>query len=368
MHTPSLSTQTHCLRLLLLLLLVNFTLITITSASAGSRRYHPASKEKITTPSSTKTINIYSYRQSFLILPLLERFTRHTGIQTRVLYADKGLIERVKAEGKNSPADILFTSDIGLLVQAGKEIAQPVDSSLLKRYIPAIARANDNSWFGLTWRARVLFVSRERVADTQITYEDLATPKWRGRICFRDAQHPYNIALFASLLVHHGEATTRRWMEGLKRNLERRPAGNDRTQLRKIYAGACDIAIGNTYYIGIMQTNIDSPEQQNWARAVRIVFPHTTGRGTHANISGMAMMKHAPHPDETRKLMHFLVSREAQEIYAQTNFEYPIRADAKPAKLVQDWGVFIPDTLSLEAIAAARRSASRLVDKTRLNF
>ncbi len=311
-------------------------------------------------------VNVYSYRQPFLIEPLFDRFTAQTGIKVRVIFAKKGLIERVKTEGARSPADLILTTDIGRLV-AAREIAQGLESPILATHIPPEARGGDNKWFALTWRARVVFASKQRVRENQLSFAELADAKWRGRICLRSGQHPYNIALFAGLLAHMGEADFRTWLTGLKANLVARPSGNDRAQVRRVYGGACDIAIGNTYYMGKMQTNEKKPEQKAWARSVKLIFPTMPEGGAHVNVSGMAMAKHAPNRQAAIKLMEFLVSDEAQKIYAEVNYEYPIRADIAPSQRVTSWGSFTHDKLSLDRLAALRMRASQLVDETGFN-
>ena len=311
-------------------------------------------------------VNVYSYRQPFLVEPLFAKFSEQTGIEVKVIFAKKGLIERIATEGIHSPADIVLTVDIGRL-QAARAIAQEVSSPLLERHIPAAARGQDDKWFGLTWRARIAYVAKERVQENTLSFADLADPAYRGRICLRSGQHPYNVALFAAMLEHLGEAEFKNWLRGLKANLAAKPSGNDRAQVRKVYGGACDIAIGNTYYMGKMQTNEKKPEQKEWAKSVRLIFPDMPNGGAHMNVSGMAMAKHAPNRAHAQKLMEFLVSREAQEIYAEVNFEYPIRQDVAASNRVKSWGDFKPDTLPLDRIAAQRKRASELVDEVSFN-
>lgn len=313
-------------------------------------------------------VNIYSYRQEFLIRPLLEAFTKKSGIKTNVLFASKGLIQRIKAEGANSPADVLLTVDIGRLSSAVTEdVAQPVKSDVLSEQIPAQFRGEDNKWFALTTRARVVYASKERVKQDAISYADLADPKWKGRICIRSGLHPYNIALFAAQIAHLGEDKAKAWLTSLKNNLARRPSGNDRNQVKGVYSGECDLAIGNTYYMGQMQTNEKNPEQKKWAAAVKVLFPDSEGRGTHVNVSGMVMAKHAPNRENAKKLMEFLASDEAQRIYAEVNYEYPVNADVAWSDLVKSWGTFKADDVSLDKVAALRKRASELVDEVAFN-
>ncbi len=308
-------------------------------------------------------VNVYSYRQPYLVEPLFTAFTDETGIEVNVIFASKGLIERIAAEGRNSPADVLLTTDIGNLTQAvAAGIAQPVQSVTLEAAIPAAYRAADGKWWGLTRRARVIYASKARVKQDQITYEELADPKWRGKICIRSGQHVYNVALIASMLAHHGQAETEEWLKGVKANLARKPAGNDRLQVKGVYAGECDIAIGNTYYMGEMLQNDEHPEQKEWANSVKLLFPNTNDRGTHVNISGAVIAKNAPHKENALRLLEFLASDKGQEMYAEVNNEYPVKEDVKWSELVASWGEFEADPISLEEIAAYRKQASELVD------
>ncbi len=308
-------------------------------------------------------VNVYSYRQPYLVEPLFTAFTDETGIKVNVIFASKGLIERIAAEGRNSPADVLLTTDIGNLTQAvAADIAEPVRSATLEAAIPAAYRAADGKWWGLTRRARVVYASKARVKQDQITYEELADPKWRGKICIRSGQHVYNVALIASMLAHHGQAEIEEWLKGVKANLARKPAGNDRLQVKGVYAGECDIAIGNTYYMGAMLQNDEQPEQKEWANSVKLLFPNTNDRGTHVNVSGAVIAKNAPNQENALRLLEFLASDKGQEMYAEVNNEYPVKEGVKWSELVASWGEFEADPISLEEIAAYRKQASELVD------
>ncbi|MEM7462922.1 MAG: Fe(3+) ABC transporter substrate-binding protein [Pseudomonadota bacterium] len=309
-------------------------------------------------------VNIYSYRQPNLIAPILAAFTERTGIKTNVLFLNKGLEERVEAEGVNSPADLILTVDIGRLTNAkAKEITQPVEISAINDNIPEQYRDPAGHWFGLTTRGRVVYASRDRVEQDTITYEELADPKWKGKICIRSGQHVYNVALIASMIANLGEEEAEKWLAGLKENLARKPAGNDRAQARDIFSQQCDLGIGNTYYVGLMQNNDKEPEQKEWAKSIKVLFPNAGDRGTHVNISGMALAKHAPNKEIALKLMEFLASPQGQEIYAEQVYEYPIAPGSTPSDTVKAFGDINPDTLSLDEIAANRKRASELVDK-----
>jgi len=312
----------------------------------------------------SEEVNIYSYRQPDLIAPLLEAFTKETGIKTNLLYLDKGLAERMKAEGVNSPADLILTVDIARLTTAKEAgVTQPVEDEAINADIPANFRDPEGHWFGLTTRGRVVYASKDRVSQDSITYEELADPKWKGRICIRSGQHSYNIGLISSMIAHHGEEETEKWLAGVKDNLARKPSGNDRLQAKGIYTGECDIGIGNTYYVGLMMTDDKEPEQKDWAAAIKILFPNNDDRGTHVNISGMALARHAPHKEAALKLMEFLASPEGQELYAEKVFEYPVFPDAEPSAIVKSFGQIKPDSLPLSEIAKNQKAASEMVDR-----
>ena len=313
---------------------------------------------------AAEEVNIYSYREPQLIKPLLDAFAAETGITTNTVYISKGLVERMAAEGVNSPADVILTVDIGRLDEALQGgVTQPVNDAAIDANIPAEFRDPAGNWFALTSRGRVVYASRERVAQDTITYEELADPNWKGRICIRSGQHVYNIGLFASMIAHHGIEDAEKWLAGLRDNLARKPSGNDREQAKGIYSGECDIALGNTYYVGRMATNEKEPEQQDWAAAIKVLFPNNDARGTHVNISGMAMAKYAPHHENALKLMRFLASEEAQKVYAEQVYEYPVKPGVPPSDLVASWGEIHPDSLPLSEIAKQRKAASELVDK-----
>lgn len=323
-----------------------------------------ASSLVVPTASAADVVNIYSYRQPDLIQPLLIEFTKQTGIKTQVQFLKKGMIEKMKAEGINSPADVIMTVDIGRLSGITAEgLTQPVSSETINANIPEEYRDPAGNWFGLTTRGRVVYASKERVTADTITYEELADPKWKGKICTRSGQHAYNIALIASMIANKGAEFTENWLTGVKNNLARKPDGNDRAQAKGIFSGECDLGLGNTYYVGLMQNNEKDPEQKEWAASMKVLFPNTEDRGTHVNISGMALAKHAPNKDNALKLMEFLASGEAQEIYAEKVFEYPVKPGTSPSETVAGFGKIKPDTLSLDEIAKLRKEASRLVDK-----
>jgi iron(III) transport system substrate-binding protein len=313
-------------------------------------------------PAMAEEVNLYSYREPGLLKPLTDAFTEETGIKVNVAFLKKGLVERLKAEGRRSPADLIFTVDVSRLaaaVDAG--VTQPVKSDVLSANVPATYHDPEGHWWGMTTRARIVYADKTRVADGEVTtYEDLADPKWKGRICTRSGTHPYTLALAAAMIKHHGAEYTKTWLEGLKANLARKPQGNDRAQVKAIWSGECDISLGNTYYMGKM---LQDKEQQDWANAVDVLFPTFEKGGTHVNISGVAMTKAAPNKDAALKMMEFLSSPKAQEIYASANYEYPIAPGSQPVDLVKSWGSFDADHLNLMDLAGVRGEALKLVQE-----
>lgn len=311
-------------------------------------------------------VNVYTDRQPFLIDPLLEAFTADTGVKVNVVYAKSGIEERLKAEGRNSPADVVMTVDVGRLVNMKKEgLTQAVSSDVLNTNIPAGLRGSEGHWYGLTFRSRPLAVSTDRVAaDAISTYADLAKPEWKGRICVRAGDNDYNLGLIASVIAHEGEAKAKEWLQAVKGNLARKPQGNDRAQAKAVYEGLCDVAIINTYYMGAM---MEDPEQRAWAESVRLVFPDQATFGAHINVSGAVVAAHAPNRDNAVKLLEYLSQDKAQKMYAEGNTEYPVKPGVERAELVKSWGEPKFDTQSLEAIAEHKDEALRLVNEVAFN-
>ena len=315
---------------------------------------------------SAQEVNVYSLRQPFLVEPLFESFTKETGVKVNVIFAEKGLVERIKQEGANSPADVLMTVDISRIKEAvDAGVTDAVNSDVLEANIPVHLRDENDQWFALTQRGRALYASKDRVTEGEIaTYEDLADPKWKGRVCTRSGTHDYNIALVSSMIAHHGTEEAKTWLEGLKANLARKPQGNDRGQVKAIKEGECDVAIANTYYYGKM---LDDPEQRAWAESVNIIFPNQNDRGMSMNISGMTLIKGAPNKENAVKLMEFLSGDEAQKIYAEVNYEYPVKPGVEWSDYVKSWGTFKADELPLSEIARLRADAVRMIDEVGYN-
>jgi iron(III) transport system substrate-binding protein len=310
-------------------------------------------------------VNVYTTREPGLIQPLFDVFTAETGVAVNAIFVQEGLAERVELEGRNSPADILMVVDYGNLIDlVDRGLTQAVRSEVLDASIPPSLRDDEGHWFALSMRARVVYVSAERVDVTAITYEDLADEQWKGRVCIRSGQHPYNTSLFAAMIAKDGEAATEQYLAALKGNLARTAGGGDRDVARDILAGVCDIGIANSYYVGLMRSGAGGEEQVAWGNAIRVILPTFADRlGTHVNVSGAAIAAHAPNRDNAVKLMEFLVSDEAQAIYAGVNYEYPVKAGAPVDEIIASLGDLVIDPLPLEEVAAHREEASLMADR-----
>jgi len=316
--------------------------------------------------SAVADVTIYTTREPGLIQPILEQFTKDTGVKANTVFVKDGLLERVKAEGERSPADVLMTVDIGNLidlVQAG--VTQPIQSKVLNETIPSNLRGTDGHWYSLSLRDRVAYISNDLDIE-QLTYDSLADPKWKGKFCIRSGQHPYNTGLIAAYIAHNGLEAAETWLRGLKANLGRKPTGGDRDVARDILGGICDVGIANAYYVGRMKNAEPGSDARKWGDAIRVIrptFANEASQGTHVNISGAAVARHAPNSDEAIKLLEYLVSEQAQALYANANYEYPVRAGVALDPVVASFGTLVIDPLPLAEIAKHRKQASELVDK-----
>ncbi|MBY5635148.1 Fe(3+) ABC transporter substrate-binding protein [Rhizobium leguminosarum] len=308
-------------------------------------------------------INLYTTREPALIAPLLEAFTKSTGTKINTVFLKDGLAERVASEGASSPADILMAVDAGNLVDlVDKGVTQPVESSVLNSAIPEQLRDAKGNWFALSMRARVLYAAKDIDIST-FNYEELADPKWKGKICIRSGQHPYNTALFADYVAHYGAEETEKWLTAVKANLARKAAGGDRDSAKDILGGICDIGIANSYYVGLMRSGKGGEEQVKWGDAIKVILPTFKNGGTQVNISGAAIAKHSPNKAEAVKLLEYLVSDEAQKIYAEANYEYPVKAGVAADPIIASFGELKIDSKPLSEIVSHRKQASELVDK-----
>lgn len=306
-------------------------------------------------------VNIYSYRQPHLIRPLLDEWSSQTGINTNLLYLKNGLAERLQFEGTKSPADLLLTTDIYRLAELkNKGLTQAFQSSVILAAIPAHLRDLDSHWLALTVRARVIYASDdEQRAPLQevLSYADLARNDLGRRVCTRPLSHIYNLGLVASLMAQQGEKATAGWLQGLKKNLARRPQGNDRAQIKAIGRGLCDYALGNSYYFGLL-----AHSEPQWTQNIRIIMPKAETGGTHINISGMALARYAPHPAVAQQLMEFLISEHAQTHYAATNYEYPARPKVEISPFLREkFGDFNRQQLAITTIAKFAAETQTLI-------
>ncbi|ARN19958.1 Fe(3+) ABC transporter substrate-binding protein [Piscinibacter gummiphilus] len=311
-------------------------------------------------------VTVYTTREPALIQPLLTAFTSRTGTKVNTVFVKDGLLERVKAEGERSPADVLMTVDIGNLVDLVEGgVTQPVKSRELTSAVPPQLRGVDDQWFAMSLRARVLYADKN-LALKDIHYENLADPRWKGKVCIRAGQHPYNTALVAAMIAHDGEAKTEQWLRGVKANLARKASGGDRDVARDILGGICDVGLANSYYVGQMKAAKEGTDARKWGDAIKVIRPtfDNPRSGTHVNISGASVARHAPNKAGAVRLLEFLVSEPAQALYAQINFEYPVRKGVALDPIIGSAiGELKIDSLQLAEIARHRKQASVLVDK-----
>jgi iron(III) transport system substrate-binding protein len=310
-------------------------------------------------------VNIYSYREETLLRPLLDAFTAQTGIRTSlVTVKEDALIERLKNEGANSPADLLMTVDAARLIAAKDAgLFQRVDSPSLVALVPMQYRDPEGHWFAVSMRARPIMYAKERVRVADLsTYEGLADAKWKGRICIRSSSSAYNQSLVASLIAHNGVDKTEAWAKGLVANFARTPKGGDRDQILAVAAGECDIAVANTYYLAGMTKSPDAAQRQA-AKSVGVFWPNQGDRGAHVNVSGVGVAAHAKNRENAIKLIEFLATDQAQRIYAEKIEEYGIRPTIEPSFTLAGWGAFKADRLPLASLARHNAEAVKLADR-----
>jgi len=310
-------------------------------------------------------VNIYSARKEDLIKPLLDDFSKQTGIAVNLVTGkEEALLQRLQSEGANTPADVLLTSDAGRLSAAQKAgVLQAVKSETLTAHIPASYRDPEGYWYGLSVRARPIIYARDRVKPGDLsTYEALADPKWKGKVCVRSSDSVYNQSLVAGLISHHGEAKTEAWAKGLVANFARPPTGGDRDQIKAVAAGECDVTLANTYYLGGMVDSQDEAEKQAAAQ-VAVFWPNAQTTGVHVNISGAGVTAHARNRDNAVNLLEFLASDAAQRWYAETNNEYPVNPAIPPSAVLKSWGEFKADTLNVAKLGELNAAAVKLMDR-----
>ncbi|MCZ8183628.1 MAG: extracellular solute-binding protein [Beijerinckiaceae bacterium] len=310
---------------------------------------------------AAQEVNLYTHREPGLIKPILDKFTAETGVKVNLVFAGSGLAERIQSEGERSPADLLLSVDVSTLTQAvALGITQPIVTPALEKAVPKTLRAADGSWVAVSARARVIYASKDRVKDPALTYEDLANPRFKGKVCTRPGTHAYNTGLISAAIAHMGPEKAEAWLKGVRANLAKKPSGGDRDVAKDIAAGICDVGVANMYYVGLMNKD---PNQKAWVDAIRVVMPSFQNGGTHMNMSGLVLTKHAKNKAEAIRLAEWLVSPAAQELYAANNFEYPVVEGVSVEPFIAGFGKPRVDSVSLDDVAKNRKAASELVEK-----
>lgn len=316
-----------------------------------------------TTASYAEEITLYSTREANLVAPVIAAFTEASHIAVKLVFIEDSMVKRLTSEGATSPADVLLTIGLDKTTQlSDRGLTQAVASVQIDKAVPPNLRGRGAQWLALSIRPRVV-MARKDAALTAIRYEDLADPRWRGKLCMRAALHQNNVALISAYLVHHGAEATEAWLRGLKANLAHAPAGKDNDVIREIAQGACEIGIGNTVALAQLRDGREGRDWTVWANAVKAVPTVFTGGGSHVNLTGAALAKHAPHPDAALTFLEFLVTPAAQRIYAAAELEYPVMAAADRAPIVADIGSFPSDALPINEIAAHQQAAIALIRK-----
>lgn len=337
-------------------------LVTLFFACKNDKKLDTVTEQVNTEP---QEVNVYTHRHYPADQELFANFEKQTGIKINVVNAKADeLIQKMEQEGAQSPADVLITVDAGRLVRAkNKDLLQSINSEFLNNTISKNLRDEDNQWFALTKRARVIAYAKDRVKPEDLsTYENLAANNWKGKVLVRSSGNIYNQSLMASIIAHNGDEVAKGWATKLVENMARSPKGNDRDQVKAVVAGEGDIAIVNTYYIGKLLNSKD-PEEVKAGEGVAIFFPNQNDRGAHINISGAGVAKHAPNKDNAVKFLEFLTSKEAQEVFAKANYEYPVNKAVKPSELLQSWGEFKEDGLALSVLGNNNKKAVIIFDE-----
>ncbi|QPF92523.1 extracellular solute-binding protein [Bradyrhizobium commune] len=312
-------------------------------------------------------ITLYSTREAALVEPVVASFTEASGIKVNVVFVEDSLVKRLVSEGETSPADVLLTIGLDKTTQLpSRALTQAFASPTIEQAIPANLRSAGAQWLALAARPRVVFAHKDN-ALAAIDYEDLADPRWRGKLCMRSILHQNNVAMVAAYLTHHGEAATETWLAGLKANLAHKPSGKDNDVIREIVQGTCEIGIGNTVALAQLRDGREGADWRAWAMEVKAVPTSFRSGGTHVNLTGAAIAKHAPHPAAARGFLEFLVTPAAQRSFAAAELEYPVLATAERAPILTDIGAFTSDTMPIDQIAAHQQAAVALIKKVGLN-
>lgn len=331
--------------------ILSILLLSVLIISCKSEKKEPVEKEQ--------EVNIYTHRHYKPDQELFAQFEKETGIKVNVVNASADeLIQKMSLEGEQSPADVLITVDAGRLVRAKNNgLLQSVKSEFLEETIPSHLKDTDNQWFALTKRARVVVYNPDNVkAEDLSTYEALTDNKWKNKILIRSSSNIYNQSLMASIIANSDEATAVKWAEGIVANMARSPKGNDRDQIKAVVAGEGDLAVVNTYYIGKL-LNSKNADEVKAGEGIKVFFPNQEGRGTHVNVSGAGVAKYAPNKVNAIKFIEFLASEKAQKVFAKANYEYPVNTKVMPSELLQSWGSFKEDTLSLSKLGENNKKA-----------
>ncbi len=332
-------------------------LVAISACSGTEQKTEEATEEKV--------VNLYSHRHYDADKELYKKFEETTGIKVNIVQASADeLITRMEAEGQDSPADLLLTVDAGRLHRAHeKGLFQSINSETLNQNIPSKFREPEGNWFGLTYRARIVVYDKDKVDPAQLsTYEDLTDPKWKGKIMIRSSGNIYNQSLLASIVAANGREGAKEWTTGVMANFARDPQGSDRDQMKSIVAGEGEIAIVNTYYLGLLLNSSD-PEEVKVGKQMKVFYPNQDGRGAHINVSGIGVAKYAPNKENAIKLVEFLSGEEAQKVFAQINYEFPVNPKNQASALLQSWGEFKADELNLAELGKNNRDAVMIFDE-----
>ena len=324
-------------------------------------------KDKSTDKESSKdqVVNVYTHRHYEPDQDIFKMFEEKTGIKVKVVNASADeLIQKMKMEGEQSPADVLITVDAGRLSRAKDQgLLQSIASEILENSIPAHLQDVDNQWFGLTKRARIIAYAKDRVTPEELsTYEALVDKKWKGKLLIRSSSNIYNQSLLASIIANDGEEAAKSWAKGMVANMARSPKGSDRDQVKAVVAGEGDLAIVNSYYIGKMLNSPD-PEEVKAAQQVGLFFPNQNDRGTHINVSGAGVAKYAPNKENAILFIEFLISEAAQQVFTNANYEYPILKSVAPVQDIKDWGDFKEDNLGLNKLGENNKKAVLIFDE-----
>lgn len=322
------------------------------------------SSEKKETKREKQEVNVYTHRHYDVDQRLFKEFTEKTGIKVNVVSASADeLIKKLEIEGENSPADVLITVDAGRLYRAkSMDLLQAVSSEVLDKNIPTRFKDQEGFWYGLTYRARIIAINKSNESLGGLAnYEDLVQPGYAGKILIRSSENIYNQSLLASIIAHNGSDVATDWASGMVKNMARNPKGNDRDQVKAIAAGLGEIAVVNTYYIGHL-LNSENEEERRAAESVKIIFPNQDGRGTHINVSGAGVTRYAPNKAQAIKFIEFLSKKSAQEVFAGSNYEYPVNQDVPWSEILEKWGRFKTDTINFNQLGINNREAVMIFD------